>query len=106
MAPSELQSQVRTFAFDFTSSFSFSSELWLPEVRVENLVKIDRLELREGQAELRVRGDKTINLIHRLRVRIRCQMELRMFPHDQQVKSFEDSFLFCEVFCIGLLLVR
>ena len=63
-----------------------SPELWLPEVRIENLVTLERLELREGQGELRVRGDKTINLIHRLRVKIGCQMELRMFPHDQQVR--------------------
>ena len=92
--------------FVSTQTLLHSPELWLPEVRIENLVTLERLELREGQGELRVRGDKTINLIQRLRVKIRCQMELRMFPHDQQVRSFEDSFLFCEVFCIRLLLVR
>ena len=56
-------------------------------MRIEDLVTIDRLELRERQVELRVRGDKTINLIHRLRVKIRCKMDLRMFPHDQQVRG-------------------
>ena len=72
--------------FVSTQTPLYSPELWLPEVRIENLVTVERLELREGQGELRVRGDKTINLIHRLRVRIRCQMELRMFPHDRQVR--------------------
>ena len=60
--------------------------MWLPEVSVVNLVDVVRLDLNEDKGELRVRGDKTINLIYQMRVKIRCLMDLKFFPHDYQVK--------------------
>ena len=65
----------------------FSSEIWLPEISVVDLVDVARLDLNEDRGELKVRGDKTINLIHQMRVKIRCQLDLKMFPHDYQVIS-------------------
>ena len=65
----------------------FSSEIWLPEISVVDLVEVARLDLNEDWGELKVRGDKTINLIHQMRVKIRCQLDLKMFPHDYQVIS-------------------
>ena len=66
----------------------FSSEIWLPEISVVDLVDVARLDLNEDRGELKVRGDKTINLIHQMRVKIRCQLDLKMFPHDYQVISY------------------
>ena len=54
---------------------------------VLNLVDVVRLDLNEDRGELRVRGDKTINLIHQMRVKIRCLLDLKFFPHDYQVKD-------------------
>ena len=50
-----------------------------------DLVDVARLDLNEDRGELKVRGDKTINLIHRMKVKIQCQLDLKMFPHDYQV---------------------
>ena len=62
-----------------------SSDIWLPEISVVDLVDVARLDLNEERGELKVRGDKTINLIHRMKVKIQCQLDLKMFPHDYQV---------------------
>ena len=50
-----------------------------------------RLDLNEDRGELKVRGDKTINLIHKMRVKIRCLLDLKWFPHDYQVNLPEFS---------------
>ena len=54
---------------------------------VLNLVDVVRLDLNQDRGELRVRGDKTINVIQQMRVKIRCLLDLKFFPHDYQVKD-------------------
>ena len=107
-------------------SFRAAAELWLPELRLAGLVSAARPGLagEEGglqgglqAGQLRVRGDRTLHLTHRLQVqpglhhstakqsikalkknkecifvfspqvRTQCRLTLARFPHDTQVSS-------------------
>ena len=72
-----------------------AEELWLPELVVPDLVSVSSLDLVTGcgraearaGAQLRVRGDKTLNTVTSLGLTTRCAMDLSMFPHDTQVRE-------------------
>ena len=56
---------------------------------ISNLVSLTRLDLHAagaiGGGELRVRGDRTINISYRLRITVTCRPQLQRYPHDIQV---------------------
>ena len=68
-------------------TLEFSEEMWMPEVSMVDLVNLVRPDLTKDGGELRVRGDKTISLTYQIRVKIRCKLDLKLFPHDNQVIS-------------------
>ena len=66
-------------------SHGASDDLWVPELTILNMVEMVRMEVMEEGASMRVRGDKTINIMYNLRIRVHCDMDLVMYPHDTQV---------------------
>ena len=52
-----------------------------------------RMEVMEEGASMRVRGDKTINIMYNLRISVHCDMDLVLYPHDTQVGENYDSLL-------------
>ena len=67
-------------------SYRAREELWLPEISVSNMRDIKRLALvEEAASSVRVRGDKTVNTLYTARLSVRCDMDLRLYPHDVQV---------------------
>ena len=58
---------------------------------ISNLVSMARLDLHPGAisgGELRVRGDRTINICYRLRITVVCRLQLQRYPHDIQVSPW------------------
>ena len=68
-------------------SHGASDELWVPEVTILNLVDMMRMEVMEEGASMRVRGDKTINIMYNLKITVNCDMDLVLYPHDTQVRE-------------------
>ena len=55
---------------------------------ISNLVSLARLDLHPGTiggGELRVRGDRTINICYRLKITVACRLQFQRYPHDIQV---------------------
>ena len=64
----------------------------MPEINLLDLVNVVMLDLTKDGGELRVRGDKTFSLTYQMRVKIRCKLDLKLFPHDYQVRE-EDYYM-------------
>merc|ERR1712212_39515 len=62
-----------------------TNKIWLPDPFFKNAIETKQLEAVHPEAYVRIKNNGDITYSTRLRLKLRCEMDLSRFPHDEQV---------------------